>query len=234
VAQEGDTGRGIEIVVAADAEGAARIVAERLAEAARAGGHVVLTGGSTPKRAYELTPELEQDWSRVELWWGDERCAPTDDERSNYRMARIALIDRVSGAPAKIHRMRGELGRDEGALLYEQELGSLQRFDLMLLGLGPDGHVASLYPEQPTLDVTDRRAIGAEAKLQPFVDRITLTLPMLRAADEVLFLVAGTDKAEAAQRAFAGEPSRATPGSLVRAVGGKTVAVLDAAAAAKL
>jgi 6-phosphogluconolactonase len=227
-------GREIEIVVAADAEGAARIVAEQLAEAARAGGHVVLTGGTTPKRAYELTPDLEQDWSRVELWWGDERCAPADDQRSNYHMAREALIDRVSGAPAAVHRMRGELGRDAGALQYEEELGPLRRFDLMLLGLGPDGHVASLYPNQPTLDETERRAIGAEAKLQPFVDRITLTLPMLRAADTVLFLVAGEDKADAAQRAFAGEPSKATPGSLVRAVDGRTVAVLDAAAASKL
>lgn len=227
-------GRDIEIVVADDAEGAARIVAERLSEAARAGGHVVLTGGSTPKRAYALTPELEQDWSRVELWWGDERCVPLDDERSNYHLARIALLDRLSGAPAKVHRMRGELGRDEGARAYEQELGSLQRFDLVLLGLGPDGHVASLYPEQPTLDVSDRRAIGAEAQLEPFVDRITLTLPMLRAAGEVLFLVTGADKAEAARGAFADEPSHATPGSLVRAVSGKTVAVLDAAAASKL
>jgi 6-phosphogluconolactonase len=224
-------GRDIEIVVADDAEEAARIVAERLAEAARAGGHVVLTGGSTPKRAYELTADLEEDWSRVELWWGDERCAPADDPLSNFNMARVALIQRVLSPPEKIHRMRGELGPDAGALAYEEELGSLQRFDLMLLGLGPDGHVASLYPDQPTLDVTDRRAIGAEAKLQPFVDRITLTLPMLRAADEVLFLVAGPDKADAAQRAFAGEPSRSTPGSLVRAVAGKTVAVLDAAAA---
>ena len=227
-------GRDIEILVADDAEGAARIVAERLAQAARAGGHVVLTGGSTPKRAYELAAELEQDWSRVELWWGDERCAPAEDERSNFHMARIALIDRVVKAPAKLHRMRGELGRDGGALAYELELGSLQRFDLLLLGLGPDGHVASLYPEQPTLDVVDRRAIGAEAKFQPFVDRITLTLPMLRAAGEVLFLVAGVDKAEAARRAFAGDPSHTTPGSLVRAVGGKTVAVLDAAAASLL
>jgi 6-phosphogluconolactonase len=227
-------GRDIELVVADDAEGAARIVAERLAEAARAGGHVVLTGGSTPKRAYELAAELEQDWSRVELWWGDERCAPAEDERSNFHMARIALIDRVAKAPAKLHRMHGELGRDEGALAYEQELGSLERFDLLLLGLGPDGHVASLYPEQPTLDVVDRRAIGAEAKLQPFVDRITLTLPVLCAAGEVLFLVAGVDKAEAARRAFAGDPSHTTPGSLVRAAGGKTVAVLDAAAASLL
>jgi 6-phosphogluconolactonase len=227
-------GREIEIVVADDAEGAARIVAERLAEAARAGGHIVLTGGTTPKHAYELAAELEQDWSGVELWWGDERCAPADDENSNYNMARVALIDRVSGAPKKVHRMRGELGRDAGALAYEEELGPLQRFDLMLLGLGPDGHVASLYPDQPTLDVTDRRVIGAEAKLEPFIDRVTLTIPMLRAADEVLFLVAGADKAEAAKRAFADEPSRATPGSLVRAVDGKTVAVLDAAAAALL
>jgi 6-phosphogluconolactonase len=227
-------GRDIEIVVAETKEDAARIVAERLAEAARAGGHVVLTGGTTPKRAYELAADLEQDWSRVELWWGDERCAPADDERSNFNMARVALIDRVAGKPAAVHRMRGELGRDEGALLYEQELGSLERFDLLLLGLGPDGHIASLYPDQPTLDVTDRKAIGAEAKLQPWVDRITLTLPMLRSADEVLFLVAGADKADAAQRAFAGEPSRSTPGSLVRAVNGKTVAVLDAAAASKL
>jgi 6-phosphogluconolactonase len=227
-------GRDIEIVVAESAEEAARIVAERLADAARAGGHVVLTGGTTPKRAYELAADLEQDWSGVELWWGDERCAPADDQRSNFHMARVALIDRVAGKPAATHRMRGELGRDEGALLYEQELGSLERFDLMLLGLGPDGHLASLYPDQPTLDVTDRKAIGAEAKLEPWIDRITLTLPMLRAADEVLFLVAGEDKADAAQRAFAGEPSRSTPGSLVRAVNGKTVAVLDAAAASKL
>jgi 6-phosphogluconolactonase len=228
------SGRDIEIVVADTAEEAARIVAERLAEAARAGGHVVLTGGTTPKRAYELAAELEQDWSRVELWWGDERCAPADDQRSNFHMARVALIDHVTGKPAAAHRMRGELGRDEGALLYEQELGSLERFDLMLLGLGPDGHLASLYPDQPSLDVTDRKAIGAEARLQPWVDRITLTLPMLRAADEVLFLVAGEDKADAAQRAFAGEPSRSTPGSLVRAANGKTVAVLDPAAASKL
>jgi 6-phosphogluconolactonase len=227
-------GRDIELVVADDGEAAARIVAERLAEAARAGGHIVLTGGTTPKRAYELAAELEQDWTGVELWWGDERCAPADDERSNFHLARIALVDRVAGKPRALHRMRGELGRDAGALQYEQELGPLERFDLLLLGLGPDGHVASLYPDQPTLDVTDRKAIGAEAKLQPWVDRITLTLPMLRAADTVLFLVAGEDKAEAAQRAFGGEPSKATPGSLVRADGGKSVAVLDAAAASKL
>jgi len=226
--------RAIELVVAADAEAAAQLAAERLATAARAGGHIVLTGGSTPRRAYELAAELQPNWSRVEVWWSDERCVPPDDERSNYGMARLALLDRLAVAPAAVHRMQGELGREEGAVQYERELGGLARFDLLLLGLGPDGHVASLYPDQPTLDETERRAIGAEAHLQPFVDRITLTLPVLRAARAVLFLVAGADKADAAKRAFSGEPSRATPGSLVRAVEGTTTALLDAAAAAQL
>jgi 6-phosphogluconolactonase len=224
----------IELVVAADAAAAAQLAAERLAAAARAGGHIVLTGGSTPRRAYELAAELQPDWSRVEVWWSDERCVPPDDERSNYGMAQAALLARLAVQPAAVHRMRGELGREDGAVQYERELGGLARFDLLLLGLGPDGHVASLYPDQPTLDETERRAIGAEAHLQPFVDRITLTLPVLRAARAVLFLVAGADKADAAKRAFAGEPSRATPGSLVRAVEGTTTALLDAAAAAQL
>jgi 6-phosphogluconolactonase len=219
----------IEIVVA---EHAAQDVAERLATAARAGGHIVLTGGSTPRIAYELAAGLETDWTAVELWWGDERCVPAGDERSNYGMAKQALLDRVSVGP--VHRMRGELGRVQGAEQYEQELGALERFDLILLGLGPDGHVASLYPGEATLDETERRVIGAEAKLEPYVDRVTLTLPMLRRAQEVLFLVAGEDKAEAAKRAFGGEPSRSTPASLVRATGGRTTAVLDAAAAALL
>ena len=115
-----------------------------------------------------------------------------------------------------------------------RELGDLARFDLVLLGLGPDGHVASLYPDQPTLDESERRVLGAEAKLEPYVDRITLTLPMLRAAHAIVFLVAGEDKADAAARAFGGEPSRSTPGSLVRTVSGTTTAVLDHAAASKL
>jgi len=220
----------IEIVVVEDPAAA---VAAMLADAARAGGHVVLTGGSTPARAYELAAGRECDWSRVELWWGDERCVPPEDERSNYGMAKRTLLDRVDAQPV-VHRMRGELGKDAGADEYDRELGELARFDLLLLGLGPDGHVASLYPEQRTLDESERRVVGAEAKLEPYVDRITLTLPMLRAARAVVFLVAGEDKADAAARAFAGEPSRATPGSLVRAVSGTTTAVLDRAAAAKL
>lgn len=221
--------RAIDIVVA---EQPARMVAERLADAARKGGHVVLTGGSSPRQAYELAAGLEPDWTGVELWWSDERCVPESDDRSNYGMTKAALLDHVQAGV--VHRMRGELGRHEGARLYDEELGALERFGLVLLGLGPDGHVASLYPEQPTLAETELKAIGAEAKLEPFVDRITLTLPMLCHADEVLFLVTGADKADAVWAAFAGEPSRATPGSLVRAIDGRTTAVLDAAAAAKL
>jgi 6-phosphogluconolactonase len=221
--------REIEIVVAADP---AAEVAARLAAAARNGGHIVLTGGSSPRVAYELAAALEPDWTAVELWWGDERCVPPEDERSNYGMAKAALVDRVSAGG--VHRMRGELGRDEGAEQYEQELARLEQFDLVLLGLGPDGHLASLYPNQPTLDERERRAIGAEAKLDPYVDRITLTLPMLRRSREVLFLVAGQDEADAVKRAFADEPSHSTPGSLVRAELGPTTAVLDAAAASLL
>ena len=219
----------VDIVVA---EEPARVVGERLAAAARDGGHVVLTGGTTPGAAYELAAGLQRDWTGVELWWGDERCVPPDDERSNYALAERTLLDRVE--PGAVHRMRGELGRDEGSRLYEQELGVVQRFDLVLLGLGPDGHVASLFPGFPTLDVTDRDVLGSEAGHEPLVDRISLTLPRLCATRELLFLVAGEDKADAVSRALDGEPSKETPGSLARAAEGTTRAILDRAAAAKL
>jgi 6-phosphogluconolactonase len=221
--------RDIDIVIAEDP---AAEVGERLAAAAARSGHLVLTGGNSVAEAYAHAASLRDDWTSVELWWGDERCVPPTDERSNYRLAQESLLDRVR--TGTVHRIRGELGRDEGAELYEQELGSLERFDFVLLGLGPDGHVASLYPEQPTLDETTRRVVGAEAHLDPYVDRITLTLPMLRSAHEVLFMVTGANKADAAYAAFAGEPTRSVPGSLVRATHGRTTAVLDDAAAAKL
>jgi 6-phosphogluconolactonase len=223
----------VDITVVADAEDAARFVADRLAEQARAGGSVVVTGGSTPRTAYELVPGLEPDWSRVEVWWGDERCVPPDDERSNYGLARV-LLDQLLQPPAAVHRMQGELGRDPGAAEYEQQLAGVGAFDLVLLGLGPDGHVASLFPNFPTLDVTDRDVVGTEAGHEPFVDRITLTLPRLCNTRELLFLVTGEDKADAVARALAGEPSHETPGSLARAAEGVTRAVLDRAAAARL
>jgi 6-phosphogluconolactonase len=159
---------------------------------------------------------------------------PPDDERSNYGMAKAALLERLEREPAAVHRMQGELGRDDGVREYKHELEGVGAFDLVLLGLGPDGHVASLFPGFPTLDVTGRDVIGSEAGHEPFVDRISMTLPRLCATDELLFLVAGEDKAEAAARALAGKPSHATPGSLARSAEGTTRAVLDRAAASKL
>jgi 6-phosphogluconolactonase len=223
----------VDITVVADAEEAARLVAERLAEQARAGGSIVLTGGSTPRRAYETAAELEPDWSRLELWWGDERCVPPDDERSNYRLAKRALLDRLGSQPA-VHRIQGELGRDEGTAEYRLELTDVGTFDLVLLGLGPDGHVASLFPNFPTLDVTGRDVVGSEAGYEPFVDRISMTLPRLCNTQELVFLVAGADKADAVARAFGGGPSHQTPGSLARSAEGTTRAILDQAAASKL
>ena len=204
----------------------ARACAERLAAQARAGGSIVLTGGSTPRHAYELAAELEPDWSRVDVWWGDERCVPPDDARSNFGMAKEALIDRLAVAPHGVHRM-------ESVEQYERELAGVGTFDLVLVGLGADGHVASLFPNSLALDVTDRDVVCTPAGHEPFVDRITLTLPRLRNTHELLFLVTGADKAEAVAHAFTGAPSRETPGSLVRAAYGPTRAILDSASSAR-
>ena len=225
-------GRNVEILVLDDEEAAAAACADRLVEAARAGREIALTGGSTPRRAYELAALREQVWSRAGAWWGDERCVPPDDDRSNYGMAREALLDRVS-QPPRVHRIRGELDPAEAAAEYERELGETE-LDLVLLGLGPDGHVASLFPGAPTLEERERRVVAAEAGHEPFVPRVTLTLPVLCSGRSVLFLVTGETKAEAARAAFVEEPSAQTPGSLVRARDGNTVALLDRAAASAL
>jgi 6-phosphogluconolactonase len=225
-------GRDVELVIVDDAEEVAEVVAARLAQAARAGGHVVLTGGNTPRHAYERVAEDHADWSKVELWWGDERCVPPDDVNSNYRLARESLLDRITTPPRAVHRIRGELGKEAAAAEYERELGET-RFDLVLLGVGPDGHVASLFPNAPTLRQR-KRVLPARAGFEPFIDRVTLGLPALRGAPEILFLLAGEEKADAARRAFVDEPSAATPASLVRAARGRTTAVLDRAAAGLL
>lgn len=208
-------------------------VARRLAEAARSGGNVVLTGGGTPRRAYELAAEEERDWSRVELWWGDERCVPPNDERSNYRLAKEALLDRLERQPRAVHRIAGEDEAAKAASTYEDDVRNVT-FDLVLNGIGPDGHTASLFPHAPTLEIRDRLAVPAEPKLDPYVQRITLTVPALGNCREMLFLAVGEQKAEAARRAFADPPSAATPASLVRSAAGDTIAVLDRAAAAAL
>ena len=222
----------VELVVVEDEQEVAAVVAERLARAAREGGDVVLTGGKTPEQAYKEAANRAPDWSNVDVWWGDERCVPPDDEKSNYGMAKRTLLDRLDLAPRGVHRIKGELGKEEAAADYERELGDTQ-LDLLLLGVGPDGHVASLFPNAPTLR-RRKRVLPAEAGLEPFVDRVTLSLPTLCSAREIVFLLSGESKADAAARAFAADPSPDTPASLVRARAGRTIAILDRAAAAKL
>jgi len=224
---------GVELVVVETADDVAHAVAERLARAARAGGHMALTGGKTPEQAYVLAARLEPKWSNVDLWWSDERCVPPDDELSNYHLARRTLLDNLDSAPRGVHRIKGELGKDAAAADYERELGDTE-FDLELLGLGPDGHVASLFPNAPTLHEQERRVLPAEPALEPFVDRVTLSLPALCSAHEIVFALAGAAKADAARRAFASAPDPKTPASLVRARDGNTVAILDRTAAAAL
>ena len=225
----------MERLVLEDPSGA---TAERIAAVAGAGGHIALTGGSTPRAAYERAAALDLDWSAATLWFGDERCVAPDDPRSNYGMAKSALLDRLSGPQPVVHRMEGERGPHEAAESYEQELrqalGDRPRLDLVLLGLGPDAHCASLFPNAPALDERRRLAVGVEvAGLAPYVPRVTLTLPVLNAARAVIFLVAGADKAEAVARAFGGEPDPAAPASLVAPADGTLTLLMDADAAAQ-
>jgi 6-phosphogluconolactonase len=224
---------GVELIVAEDPEAVASIVADELDEAARAGRAMVLTGGTSPGRAYQLAAEREPDWSRASLWWGDERCVPPDDDRSNYKLTRENLLDRLEAQPAKVRRIRGELGAEVAAAEYDALLQDV-RLDFVLLGLGPDGHTASLFPNALTLTERERRAVAAESKLEPFVDRVTMTVPVLSSAPEVVFIVTGEGKAETVERAFARPPDPSTPASLIRSTAGTTRVVADQAAASRL
>ncbi len=220
-------------------EDPAAAAAERLAAAANAGSQIVLAGGSTPRAAYERLAAMKVDWSACTLWLGDERCVPPDDERSNFGMVREALLDRLPGAAPDVRRMAGERGPGEAANAYERELREvfgdrLPRFDLVLLGLGPDAHCASLFPNQPSLDERERCVVGIERPgLAPWVPRVTLTLPVINAAGEVVFLVAGTEKTAAVERAFGGRPDRSAPASLVAPASGGLTVLLDPAAAGR-
>lgn len=225
--------RDVQLIVADNEDAAAKRVAELLAESSRRGDEIVLTGGTTPGRAYALAAELQPDWSRAGVWWGDERCVPPDDERSNFGLARRTLFDKLEAQPGRVHRIRGEDDPAVAAASYERELRGTN-LDLLLLGLGPDGHVASLFPNAPGLAETERLVIPAEPQLEPFVERVTLTPPALRAARRIVFLVTGEDKAEAVADALAGQPDPAVPGSLIRAESGETLAILDQQAASRL
>ncbi len=210
-------------------------VANRMTVVANADGHIALAGGSTPRAAYEQAADMGADWSGCTLWFGDERCVPPDDERSNFGMVKTALLDRLSGPAPAVHRIPGELGPRPAADAYEEALrDGVERLDLVVLGLGPDAHCASLFPNAPALAEQHRLALGVEEPgMEPLVPRVTLTLAAINAARNVVFLVTGADKAEAVARAFGGDPDPAAPASLVAPATSLTV-LMDAAAAAQL
>lgn len=199
---------------------------------AEATGHVALTGGSTPRAAYERVAGVRPDWSGTHIWFTDERCVGPEHEHSNFGMIERALLAKVEGA--QVHRMQGELGPQEGAAAYESELNEAApaNFDLMLVGLGPDAHICSLFPSDEALGERERRAVGVDTPgMAPLVSRITLTLPVVEASRQIVFLVTGADKADAVARAFSGRPDPRAPGSLVNA---PVTVLLDEAAAARL
>jgi 6-phosphogluconolactonase len=208
---------------------AAREFAARAEEAIEERGRfaVVLAGGSTPETMYGILARDyigRIDWSKVYVFFGDERAVPPHHEDSNLKMASEVLLDHVP--VTNVHRIRGELPPEAAAEAYEEELRTffqtedVPRFDLILLGLGADGHTASLFPETPALEVHDRWVVANPVpRLE--TTRITLTVPVINAARTVIFLVEGEDKAEAVREILEGDADpRAHPATLIQPPGG--------------
>jgi 6-phosphogluconolactonase len=239
-------GRG-RVLVCADPAAAARLCAERFAAAAgeavdaRGRFAVALAGGGTPRRAYALLAEepfaSAVPWQRAQFWWGDERCVPPGHPRSNFRMAREALLAHIPFDGGGVHRVRGELGAVRAAALYERELGDawdggMPRLDLVHLGMGGDGHTASLFPFASAL--LEHRRLAAPA-LHDGEPRVTLVVPVLTSARRLDFLVTGADKAVRLRQVLRGalDPLR-IPAQLVRPASGEPVWIVDEAAASRL
>ena len=238
----------VQIVVLENLGALVQTAAERFiaagTEAIRARGrfHVALSGGSTPKGLYALLATegyaSRIDWSRVHLFWGDERCAPPDDPISNYRMVRETLIDHVPLPGGNVHRIRGEDEPAAAAAAYElelrRELGTPARFDLVLLGMGEDGHTASLFPQRMALRERERWTM-AEYVAAMSAWRVTCTPVLLNAPAAVLFLVCGGKKASTLRRVLEGpyQPD-ALPAQVVAPHDGSVCWILDADAAADL
>ncbi|MFG3286835.1 6-phosphogluconolactonase [Streptomyces sp. NPDC048111] len=231
---------------------AARLITRVVdAQAARGTASVVLTGGRNGNgllAALASSPARDAiDWSRLDLWWGDERFLPEGDAERNDTQAREALLDAVPLDPERVHAMPvsgGAYGNDAdaAAAAYAAELaeaagpedhGPVPTFDVLMLGVGPDTHVASLFPELPAVRETERTVVGVHGAPKPPPTRISLTLPAIRAAREVWLLAAGEDKAHAAKLALsgAGEIQAPAAGAYGRA---RTLWLLDAAAASEL
>ncbi|MGP0102846.1 MAG: 6-phosphogluconolactonase [Solirubrobacteraceae bacterium] len=224
------------------AQRAAAHVARQLRRAREQRGvaHVALSGGTTPARTYELLGAKPEDLGGVEVWFADERCVAPEDEESNYRLAAETLLAGAGVAPERVHRMQGEAGPEEGARRYAEELTrhvasagpgppTPPVLDLIVLGIGPDGHVASLFPGAATLDAgEDAVCLGVHDSPKPPPERITLSLAVLRAARECVLLATGASKADAVS-AMLGERSRHVPASLLRRE--RLTVILDDAAA---
>ncbi|MER7346870.1 6-phosphogluconolactonase [Streptomyces aurantiacus] len=251
-----------QLVVHHDKELMAQAAAARLitkivdAQAARGSASVVLTGGRNGNgllAALSSAPARDAvDWSRLDLWWGDERFLPDGDPERNYTQAREALLDSVPLDPARVHPMPASDGTyakgadadgaDAAAAAYAAELaaaagpedhGPVPTFDVLMLGVGPDTHVASLFPESPAVRETERTVVGVHGAPKPPPTRVSLTLPAIRSAREVWLLAAGEDKANAAAIALsgAGEVQAPAAGAYGRS---RTLWLLDAAAASQL
>ncbi len=205
----------------------------------------VLSGGSTPRGLYERLGEepyrLGVDWSKLHLFFGDERCVPPDHPESNYRMVKEALLSRIPSLEKSTHRIRGELDPEVAASLYEKEIRrtvseALPRFDLILLGMGADGHVASLFPNKEAL-MEPKRWVLPTVGPRPPRNRVTLTLRVINEARKVMFLVAGEEKALTLQRVLQeGDESASMswPASLVQLKKGRLLWFVDQAAASRL
>jgi 6-phosphogluconolactonase len=204
-----------------------------------------LTGGGTPAPTYELLAtrfQLSVDWNEVQFFWGDERCVPPDDPASNFGMANRTMLAKLALRPAQIHRMHGEAEPDAAAGEYERALrtafslqpGDFPSFNLLLLGVGDNAHIASLFPHHPALLEKNRLAVAVEVEAVPS-RRISLTLPVINRAEHVMFMVSGAHKAAAVRNILQGptDPNQ-FPAQFVKPHGGETIWLMDKAAASGL
>jgi 6-phosphogluconolactonase len=238
-----------EIRIFPDMDVLATAAAERfvdlaaMAVAERGQFSVALSGGSTPRATYRLLAAEENaacvDWTKVHVFWGDERCVPPDHPGSSFWVAREALLDRVPLPEGNVHRVWGELEPEQAARAYTAELltffsAGWPSFDLVLLGLGNDGHTASLFPDSPALDERHRPVVAVTAHYEDRpAQRVSLTVPAINAARQVIFLVAGASKAGIVSAVLEGPPER-YPAQLIQPAAGVLVWMMDAPAASLL
>jgi 6-phosphogluconolactonase len=205
---------------------------------------VAISGGSTPRRLYALLGSEvyrdQVDWQRVHFFWADERCVPKEDEASNFRIAFDTLLSKVALPDKNIHRIKGEEAPDQAAMDYEEEIrrffggSGWPGFDLILLGVGEEGHTASLFPGSKSLEETARLAVPVYLE-KPGKNRITLSLPVLNHANQILFLVAGLSKADVLSEILGEKEKRKLlPAGLINPLRGSMIWLIDREAAGKL